>query len=166
MLMGSDTITVIDNSTGKRVDLPIIRGTDGPATVDIRDLSAKLGYFTYDPGFMSTASCRSQITYIDGNEGILRYRGYPIEQLAEKSTYLEVCYLLFYGELPTSEQLDKFSGRLQKRNLLQEQKRVFYNGFRRDAHPMAIMVGVVGALSAFYHETTNVLDPRKKRRCA
>src|SRR5688572_10604062 len=99
--MGTDTLTVIENSTGQRIDLPIIRGTDGPATVDIRDLSQKLGYFTYDPGFMSTASCRSEVTYIDGNQGILRYRGYPIEQLAERSTYLEVCYLLFYGELPT-----------------------------------------------------------------
>jgi citrate synthase len=157
--MGRKTVTVIDNSTGKRTELPVLKGTDGPSTLDIRNLYSDLGYFTYDPGFMSTGSCSSKITFIDGDKGMLRYRGYPIEQLATKSTYSEVCYLLLYGELPTREQLEKFEDSINYHTLLDEAMRRFYTGFRHDAHAMAIMVAVVGALAAFYPESLNVHDP-------
>jgi citrate synthase len=160
--MGTDTVTVIDNATGRRVELPVLMGTDGPSTIDIRRLYSELGYFTYDPGFMSTASCESKITYIDGAAGILRYRGYPIEQLAEHSSYRETCYLLLYGELPTSEQLHCFTDSISHHCLLDEGLRRFYTGFRHDAHPMAIMVAVVGALAAFYHENLDVNDPNHR----
>jgi citrate synthase len=156
------TVTVIDNATGKRVELPVLKGTDGPNTIDIRKLYSELGYFTFDPGFMSTASCESKITYIDGSAGILRYRGYPIEQLAEHSSYRETCYLLLYGELPTSEQLKCFTASISHHSLLDEGLRRFYTGFRHDAHPMAIMVAVVGALAAFYHENLDVHDPNDR----
>ncbi|MDX9767169.1 MAG: citrate synthase [Ectothiorhodospiraceae bacterium] len=160
--MSARTVTVIDNATGKKVDLPVHEGTHGPAAIDVRGLYKELGYFTYDPGFMSTASCRSAITYIDGDKGVLMYRGYPIEQLAEHSTYLEVCYLLMYGELPDANQLAEFSRIIKEHSMLHEAIRRFYDGFRHDAHPMAIMVGVVGALSAFYHDSTDVHDPRHR----
>ncbi len=160
--MGTDTVTVIDNATGKRVELPVLKGTDGPNTIDIRKLYSELGYFTFDPGFMSTASCESKITYIDGAAGILRYRGYPIEQLAEHSSYRETCYLLLYGELPNSEQLQRFTASISHHSLLDEGLRRFYTGFRHDAHPMAIMVAVVGALAAFYHENMDVHNPRDR----
>ncbi|OOG28141.1 citrate (Si)-synthase [Thioalkalivibrio denitrificans] len=160
--MTSRTVTLTDNATGKQVELPVHEGTHGPAALDIRALYNELGYFTYDPGFMSTASCSSAITYIDGDEGVLMYRGYPIEQLAEHSTYLETCYLLFYGELPTSEQLSNFSRIIKRHSMLHEAIQRFYGGFRHDAHPMAIMVGVVGALSAFYHDNTDVHNPRHR----
>ena len=160
--MGSDTVTVIDNTTGKRTELPILKGTDGPNTLDIRSLYSDLGYFTYDPGYMSTGSCASKITYIDGSKGMLRYRGYPIEQLATKSTYAEVCYLLLYGELPTKEQLEKFNHNIQYHSMLEDSFRRFYTGFRHDAHAMAIMVAVVGALAAFYPESLNVHDPHDR----
>ena len=140
------------------IDLAVHSGTLGPDVVDVGKLTAN-GYFTYDPGFTSTASCESQITFIDGEKGVLLHRGYPIEQLAEHSDYLETCYLLLNGELPTAEQKAEFVGIMTRHTMVHEQIRTFFNGFRRDAHPMAIMCGVVGALSAFYHDSTDISDP-------
>jgi citrate synthase len=160
--MSKDTITLTDNTTGKQIELPILRGKKGAPTVDVRGLYKELGYFTYDPGFMSTASCSSAITYIDGEKGILMYRGYPIEVLAEHSNYLEVCYLLLNGDLPSREELNEFEAIIQDHTMLHEALRNFYNGFRHDAHPMAIMVGIVGALSAFYQDSTDVHDARHR----
>ncbi len=150
------TLSFSDGTPG--VELPIIPGTLGPDVIDIRNL-AKTGLFTYDPGFLSTASCSSGITYIDGDSGQLYYRGYPIEQLAEKSSYLEVCYLLLHGELPTQDEQDKFENEIKRRTMVHDQLMSFYKGFRRDAHPMAVMVGVVGALSAFYHDSLDISNP-------
>ena len=149
------TVTV----DGKTFETPVYDGTIGPSVVDIRRLYAELGVFTYDPGFTSTGSCQSSITYIDGDKGELLYRGYPIEQLADKSHYLEVCYLLLYGELPTPAQAEDFEGRVTKHTMLHEQMQYFYRGFRRDAHPMAVVCGVIGAMSAFYHDSTDIDDP-------
>ena len=165
-MMTDDTVTLIDNVTGKKVELSILRPAAGPAAIDIRSLYKELGYFAYDPGFLSTASCWSNITFLDGKEGILQYRGYPIEQLAEHSNYMEVCYLLLYGELPTSSELSTFETDVNLHSLLHEALKRFYSGFRRDAHPMATMVGVVGALSAFYHEDMNVHDHDHRLRSA
>ncbi|AEF98756.1 citrate synthase [Methylomonas methanica] len=136
--------------------LPVMEGTLGPSVVDIRSLYAQTGYFTYDPGFTSTASCSSKITFIDGDNGVLLYRGYPIEQLAEKCDFLEVCYLLLNGELPNGAEMKEFVTTISKHVMVHEQLTRFYSGFRRDAHPMAVLVGVVGALSAFYHDGTDV----------
>jgi citrate synthase len=147
---------------GKTVELPVLRGTDGPAVVDIRKLYAEADVFTYDPGFMSTASCESKITFIDGDAGILLHRGYPIMELAEKSNFLEVCYLLLHGELPTAPEYEEFEKNITYHTMLHEQFDRFFMGFRRDAHPMAIMTGAVGALSAFYHDSTNVNDPSQR----
>lgn len=158
----ADTVTITDNSTGKKIELPIKRGTHGPPVVDIQSLYKELGMFTYDPGFMSTGSCESNITFINGGEGILLYRGYPIEQLAEGSSFLEVCHLLFYGELPTSDELEDFTAIITDHTMVHEGLRDFYAGFQRGAHPMAIMVGVVGALSAFYHDSLDINDPRSR----
>ncbi|MBM2577018.1 citrate (Si)-synthase [Jannaschia sp. Os4] len=144
---------------GESYDLPIHSPSEGPDVVDIRKLYAQAGVFTYDPGFTSTASCDSAITYIDGDAGVLLHRGYPIDQLAQKSHYLEVCYLLLYGELPTGAQLEDFTQRVTMHTMLHEQMHYFFRGFRRDAHPMAIMVGVVGAMAAFYHDSTDINDP-------
>ena len=141
---------------GKTVDYDILPGSVGPEVIDIRKLYAQTGAFTYDPGFTSTASCESQITYIDGDAGILLHRGYPIDQLAEHSTFMEVAYLLLNGELPTKGELDQFTYTISRHTMLHEQLSTFYRGFRRDAHPMAIMCGVVGALSAFYHDSTDI----------
>lgn len=141
-----------------KIELPIYEGTLGPDVVDVSKLAAA-GYFTYDPGFMSTASCESKITYIDGEAGTLLYRGYPIEQLAAKSDHMEVCYLLLYGELPNQQQKERFISRIKKHSMLHMQIWQFFNGFRRDAHPMAVMVGVVGALSAFYHDSLDINNP-------
>ncbi|MDO9432436.1 MAG: citrate synthase [Pseudomonadota bacterium] len=150
------------NFDGKSVELPILKGTDGPAVVDIRKLYAEADVFTYDPGFTSTASCESKITFIDGDKGILLHRGYPIAQLAEESSFLEVCYLLLNGELPDAKEFEKFEHNITYHTMLHEQFDRFFMGFRRDAHPMAIMVGAVGALSAFYHDSTNVDDPEQR----
>jgi citrate synthase len=141
------------------IELPMMSGTVGPDVIDIRKLYAQTDTFTYDPGFTSTASCESTITFIDGDKGELWHRGYPIDQLAEKSHYLEVCYLLLYGELPTADVLEDFEFRVTHHTMLHEQMQNFFRGFRRDAHPMAVMVGVVGAMSAFYHDSTDVNDP-------
>ena len=147
---------------GSTQDLPIRRGTVGPDVIDITSLYQTTGYFTYDPGFTSTASCESKITYIDGDKGVLLYRGYPIDELAESGDFLETCYLLLYGELPTAEQYDEFSKRITRHTMVHEQMTKFYTGFRRDAHPMAVMVGVVGALSAFYHDSIDIQDPSQR----
>ncbi len=144
------------------VELPILKGTMGPEVVDIRKLYAATDTFTYDPGFTSTASCESKITYIDGDAGVLLHRGYPIDELAEQSSFLEVCHLLLHGELPTADEFAKFDRNITYHTMLHEQFDRFFQGFRRDAHPMAIMVGAVGALSAFYHDSTNVDDPEQR----
>ncbi len=143
---------------GQDYDLPILSPTKGPDVLDIRKLYGQADVFTYDPGFTSTASCDSTITFIDGDKGELWYRGYPIEQLAAKSCYLEVCYLLLYGELPSPTQMEDFRARVTRHTMVHEQMHNFFRGFRRDAHPMATMVGVVGAMSAFYHDSTDVND--------
>jgi citrate synthase len=156
---GEATLTLPD---GKTLKLPVLSGTLGYPVVDIRTLSSDGRVFTYDPGYTSTGSCESQITYIDGENGVLLYRGYPIDQLAEHSTFLEVCYLLLHGELPTSAQLEKFTRSITYHTMLHAQFDRFFEGFRRDAHPMAIMVGAVGALSAFYHDSTDISDPHQR----
>ena len=159
------TVTVTDNTNGKQADLPILDGTEGPSTIDIRSLYKELGYFTFDPGFVSTASCESKITFIDGDKGRLAYRGDPIEQLAESSNYDETCYLLLYGELPTSDQLDTYKASIKEHKLLDEKMRRFFLGFRHDAHPMAMMVASVGALAAF-HSDIDVHDPASRELAA
>jgi citrate synthase len=146
----------------KTVELPVLKGTAGPEVVDVRKLYAEADVFTYDPGFTSTASCESKITFIDGDAGVLLHRGYPIDQLAENSSFLEVCYLLLNGELPNAKELAEFEHTITYHTMLHEQFDRFFMGFRRDAHPMAIMVGAVGALSAFYHDSTNIDDPRQR----
>ncbi len=146
----------------KRIDLPVYKPTEGPDAIDIRKLYGEADVFTYDPGFTSTASCESDITFIDGDAGILLYRGYPIDQLARESTFIEVCYLLLYGELPTSTQLKDFEHTITYHTMVHEQISFLFRGFRRDAHPMAVMVGVVGALSAFYHNSTDISDKRQR----
>jgi citrate synthase len=143
----------------KQVDLPILSPTLGPDVLDIRKLYAQGDVFTHDPGFTSTSSCESTITFIDGDKGELLHRGYPIDQLADQSHYLEVCYLLLYGELPTEAQMVDFESRVTNHTMLHDQMTFFYRGFRRDAHPMAIVVGVLGAMSAFYHDSTDISDP-------
>ena len=154
------TLSFSDGSPS--VDFPVFSGSVGPDVIDVRSLYAKTGKFTYDPGFMSTASCRSNITYIDGDQGVLLYRGYPIEQLAEKCDFLEVAYLILNGELPTKDQKAEFDDIVTRHSMVHEQLTRFYSGFRRDAHPMAVMCGVVGALSAFYHDSINIYDERSR----
>ncbi|KFE37005.1 citrate synthase [Thioclava atlantica] len=144
---------------GQTYELPVLSPSAGPDVIDIRKLYGQADVFTYDPGFTSTASCESKITFIDGGKGELLYRGYPIDQLAEKSHYLEVCYLLLYGELPSAQQMEDFENRVTRHTMIHEQMKDFFRGFRRDSHPMATMVGVVGALSAFYHDSLDISDP-------
>ncbi|GAA4025681.1 citrate synthase [Sphingomonas rosea] len=146
----------------KSLDMPVLSGTVGPDVIDIRKLYAQTDAFTYDPGFTSTASCQSAITYIDGEQGILLHRGYPIDQLAEQSSFMEVAALLLHGELPTKDELDKFTHTISRHTMVHEQLAQFFRGFRRDAHPMAIMCGVVGALSSFYHDSTDITDPKQR----
>lgn len=155
-------INVVVEEDNATIKLPLLKGTQGPSVLDVRRLYADYGYFTYDPGFTSTGSCESSITYIDGEEGLLLHRGYPIDQLASKSSFVEVAYLLLYGELPSREALDKFQGDITHHTMLHEQLIYLYRGFRRDAHPMAVMVGVVGALSAFYHDSLDIGDPEQR----
>jgi citrate synthase len=159
--MESKRIATLTLDDGRSIELPIMSGTLGPDVIDIRALG-KLGVFTYDPAFFSTSSCTSEITFIDGDAGLLYYRGYPIEQLAEKSDFLEVCYLLLNGELPTAEQKTQFTYNITHHTMVHDQLARFFNGFRRDAHPMAVMVGVVGALSAFYHDSLDINDPQHR----
>ncbi len=151
-----------DPADGSSRKLPVIEGTQGPVAIDVSQLYRDQGIFTYDPGFMSTASCESTITYIDGEAGILEYRGYPIEQLAAQSSFLEVAYLLLYGELPNTAQLQEFDNIITYHTMLNETLKNFYDGFHHDAHPMAIMVGVVGSLSAFYHDSIDIANPRHR----
>jgi len=160
--MAKQTATLTDNETGKTYDFPIIHGTVGPRLVDIRKLYGESGMFTYDPGFTSTGSCASKITYIDGDEGVLLYRGYNIAELAEQSDFMECCYLLMNGELPSKQQKDKFVKDISHHTMVHEQISTFYRGFRRDAHPMAVCCGVVGALSAFYHDSLDINDPYQR----
>jgi citrate synthase len=159
----SGTVTITLDGTNRSSTSKLIEGTVGPAVADIRKLYADLGIFTYDPGYGGTASCESKITYIDGDEGILLHRGYPIEQLATESTFLEVSYLLLNGELPTAQQNIDFERGVMRHTMVHEQLRQFYQGFRRDAHPMAVMCGVVGALSAFYHDSLDINNPDHRR---
>ncbi len=156
------TVTLIDNLSGRQYELPVISGTVGPDVIDIRTFYQDTGYFTFDPGFTSTGSCESAITFIDGDKGVLLYRGYAIQDLAERSDFMEVCYLLLYGDLPTADQKRKFEHDITYHTMLHEQLVRFYEGFRRDSHPMAVMVGVVGALSAFYHDSTDITNPRHR----
>jgi citrate synthase len=157
-----DKVTVTDHRSGKSFDLPVLDGTLGPSVIDVRKLYGEHGYFTYDPGFTSTGSCQSKITYIDGENGVLLHRGYPIEELAEHSDFMEVCYLLLHGELPTAKEKKDFEHNITYHTMLHEQIQAIYRGFRRDAHPMAVMVGVVGALSAFYHDSLDISDARQR----
>ncbi len=154
------TLTLAD---GKSLDFPVLTGSIGPEVIDIRSLYAKSGMFTYDPGFLSTASCNSSITYIDGDAGVLLYRGYPIEQLAQQCDFLETCYLLLNGELPNTPQKDEFVNTVTRHTMVHDQLTRFFTGFRRDAHPMAVLVGVVGALSAFYHDSLDINNPEHRK---
>ncbi|WP_370510883.1 citrate synthase [Elioraea sp. Yellowstone] len=158
----TQTVTLTVDGTNRSTSLPVLSGTIGPAVVDIRKLYADLGVFTYDPGYGGTAACESKITYIDGDQGILLHRGYPIEQLAEKCTFLEVAHLLLYGELPNRAQFETFSRGVTRHTMIHEQLRRFFDGFRRDAHPMAVMTAVVGAMSAFYHDSLDINDPHHR----
>ena len=159
--MSDKTATLVADN--KSVEMPVRGGSIGPEVIDIRKLYGQTGMFTYDPGFTSTASCDSAITYIDGDEGVLLHGGYPIGQLAEQSSFMEVSYLLLNGELPSKDELATFSRTICRHTMLHEQLMQFYRGFRRDAHPMAIMCGVVGALSAFYHDSTDIADPDHRK---
>ncbi len=156
------TVTLTDNATGKSYELPVMKSAGGPDVIDIRRLYAETGLFTFDPGYTSTASCESAVTFIDGAEGILRHRGYSIEDLAGKSDFMEVCYLLLYGELPTVDEKAWFTKTITNHTMVHEQLLFLYRGFRRDAHPMSVMVGVAGALSAFYHDSTDINDPQHR----
>lgn len=160
--MSKNTVTITDNRNGDQAEFDILDPQIGSSTIDIRTLHNKLGMFTYDPGFQATASCKSDITYIDGNKGILLYRGYPIEQLAENSNYLETSYLLMYGELPNKTEYENFTRIIKRHTMVHEDLKHFFNSFHHDAHPMAIMVGVVGALSAFYHDSLDINNPRHR----
>ena len=154
--------TLKDNRSGETYDLDVLKGSTGPDVIDVRKLYSETGHFTYDPGFTSTGSCQSDITFIDGEKGILRYRGYPIDQLAESSDFLEVCFLLIYGDLPTEDKLNTFKTRIMYHTMVHEQINSFFKGFRRDSHPMAIMNGIVGALSSFYHDSTDINNPKHR----
>ena len=160
--MSERKATLTFQDSGKSIELDILSGSEGPDTIDITSLYGQAKVFTYDPGFVSTASCNSSITYIDGTEGVLRYRGYPIEQLAEHSTFIEVAYLLLYGELPKPVQLEDFQQIISHHTMINESLRRFFDGFHNNAHPMAMMVGVVGSLSAFYHDSMDISDPRHR----
>src|SRR5215813_11292939 len=160
--MTEKTFQLTDPASGKKSDLPVRHGTIGPAVVDIAPLNKDLGVFTYDPGYGSTASTESKITYIDGDAGVLLHRGYPIDQLAEKSTFMEVAYLLLHGELPTAKQLDEFSGNIRYHTMINESLLRFFNGFHHNAHPMAMVSAVIASMSAFYHDTMDIYNPRHR----
>ena len=164
--MSDHTVTFTDNKTGKTIELPVREATLGPGAVDIGRFFRDTGYFTYDPGFLSTASCQSDLTYLDGDQGQLLYRGYPIEQLAEKSSFLEVAHLMLNGELPNQHELDSFTDIITHHSMLNESLKRLFGGFYHDAHPMAIMVGVVGSLSAFYHDSTDITNAQHREIAA
>lgn len=157
-----ETFTLTNDSTGESVQLPVVEGTCGPKAIDVRKLYAQTGHFTFDPSFTATGSCKSRLTYIDGEEGILMHRGYSIQELTEKSSFLEVAYLLLEGDLPNKEQMADFTNDITMHTMVNEQIHYFFRGFRRDAHPMAVMCGVVGALSAFYHDSLDIWDPAQR----
>ncbi|MGB2374788.1 MAG: citrate/2-methylcitrate synthase, partial [Candidatus Puniceispirillaceae bacterium] len=154
-VVNNKTVTLTDNQTGQSLDLPLLGGSIGPDVIDIRKLYAQTGHFTFDPGYGATGSCLSGLTYIDGDKGVLLHRGYPIEQLADQSSFLEVAYLLLNGELPNKQERAEFVHAISHHTMVHEQISTFFRGFRRDAHPMAILCGVTGALSAFYHDSTD-----------
>ncbi|MBM3548300.1 MAG: citrate (Si)-synthase [Alphaproteobacteria bacterium] len=160
---GANKVATLTDPTGKTIQLPIIDGSIGPSVIDVRKLYSDTGHFTYDPGYTSTGSCESKITYIDGDQGILLHRGYAIEELADKGDFLEVAYLILNGELPNKEQKAGFVKNVTYHTMVHEQMTQFWRGFRRDAHPMAVMCGVVGAMAAFYHDSTNISDPRQRK---
>jgi len=164
--MSDQRVIITDESSGKSLELPVISGTEGEPTLQIKALPSTLGYFTYDPGFTATASCTSKITFIDGGKGILRYRGYPIEQLAAKSTFLEVAFLLLSGDLPTNSELEEFQTDITYHTMIHEKLNTFISGFHYDAHPMAMMAGVVGSLSAFYHDKMDMNNPEHRMLAA
>src|SRR3989344_1956201 len=164
--MAHKFVTATFTDTAGENSLPILDGTLGPSAVDIQPLYSRFGILAFDPGFRSTASTKSAITFVDGDDGVLLYRGYPIEELAQHSNFIEVAYLLMRGELPDAKSMNGFQDLLRQHNLLHEQIMTFYRGFRRDAHPMAIMVGVVGALSAFYHDVMNIRDANDRQLAA
>ena len=158
----SNKIYKLSDPSGKTSAPPLREGTLGPATLDIATLYRDLEIFTFDPGFVATASCESKITFIDGEKGVLLYRGYPVEQLAEKSSFLEVAYLILYGELPTNIQFEAFSNSIKRHSMVNEAVLRFFTGFHYDAHPMAMLTAVVGSLSAFYHDSTDIHNPRHR----
>jgi len=158
----NETVTIVDNTTGQKADFPLLSGTIGPKVVDVRKLYDKLGHFTFDPGYMATGSTESAITYIDGDEGVLLHRGYPIEQLAEHSDFMEVCFLLLNGHLPSKQEKPEFEHSITYHTMVHEQISQLFRGFRRDAHPMAVMAGVVSSLAAFYHDSTDIHDPKQR----
>ncbi|MBL8713417.1 MAG: citrate synthase [Alphaproteobacteria bacterium] len=160
------TVTLTDNETGKTYQFPVLDGSVGPRVIDIRKLYAETGMFTFDPGFTSTAACESGLTYIDGDKGVLLHRGYSIKELALKSDFIEVCHLLLYGDLPDAAQKKEFLNHITHHTMVHEQMQFFFRGFRRDSHPMAVMVGVVGALSAFYHDSLDIDDPKQREIAA
>ena len=164
--MSNQRVTITDESTGKSLELPVIKGTEGEPTLQIKALPSTLGYFTYDPGFTATASCTSSITFIDGGKGILRYRGYPIEQLAGKSNFLEVAFLLLSGELPTDTEWEEFQHDITYHTMIHEKLNTFISGFHYDAHPMAMMTSVVGSLAAFYHDRMDMSNPEHRMLAA
>lgn len=164
--MSDQRVVITDEGNGKSLELPVIKGTEGEPCLQIKALPSTLGYFTYDPGFTATASCTSKITFIDGEKGILRYRGYPIEQLADKSTFLEVAYLLLQGELPTEQEYNAFEKDITYHTMIHEKLNTFITGFHYDAHPMAMMAGVVGSLSAFYHDKMDMKNPEHRMLAA
>jgi len=160
--MANKTVTLTDNASGKSAEFEVHEGTHGPGCIGISSLYKETGYFTYDPGYGATGSCKSGITFINGEEGILLHRGYPIDQLAGKSSYLEVCYLLMYGELPSPQEFEKFTTTIKSHTMVHENIRDFISGFRYDAHPMAMLVGTVGALSSFYHDSIDINNPKHR----
>jgi citrate synthase len=164
--MGDNKKVVLNFGDGRVVELPVLQGSTGPEVIDVRTLYEKTGMFTFDPGFLSTASCNSKITYLDGDQGIMLYRGYPIEQLAQHCDFLEVCYLLLKGELPNPHQKKEFVSAITRHIMVHDQVNRFFFGFRRDAHPMAVLVGTLGALSAFYHDTFDITNPEDRETSA
>lgn len=160
--MSEKTFTITNDSTGESVKLPVLEGTEGPPVIDVRKLYAETGHFTFDPSFTSTGSCKSRLTFIDGEKGILMHRGYKIQDLAEKSSFTEVAHLLLYGDLPNRQEKEEFEHNITYHTMVHEQINFFYRGFRRDAHPMSIMCGVIGALSAFYHDSLDINDPDQR----
>ena len=166
MKLADNKATLSFSNGSPSIEMPVYHGTIGPDVIDIRKLYGQTGMFTYDPGFLSTASCQSAITYIDGDKGELLYRGYPIEQLATNCDYLETCYLLLKGELPNAAQKAEFEKTVTNHTMVNEQMQFFLRGFRRDAHPMAVLTGLVGALSAFYHDSTDINNPEHREIAA